>query len=333
MRIVLFLLIGLICHQVFSQNDLEIVSIGDFKTTKGEIIKDCRIAYRTLGKLNDDKSNVILWLTVFSGRSENPARYYIPKFIDINKYYVVIVEALGNGVSSSPSNTKYFPTISIRDMVNSQYELLVKNLNINHVEVVGGISMGGMQALEWAVSYPDFMDNAISIAGTPKQSFFDLLFWNTELEIIKYAERSGKKEDKEQARKRVADIGLLHLFTPTYFAKNKVPADLKMVSEQEYTNVKNISNMRSQIEAMMAHDIYISAGKTIYNIKERLGAELLLIVSLQDQMVNPQNSIELAEQIGCKIETIDTECGHGFIGCGTGTEKTSEIIGLFLKDK
>jgi homoserine O-acetyltransferase len=68
------------------------------------------------------------------------------------------VDALGKDVSSIPSNYSDFPNISIRDMVNSQHELLVNHLNIEHVELLVGVSMCGMQAFEWMVGYPEFMN-------------------------------------------------------------------------------------------------------------------------------------------------------------------------------
>ena len=99
--------------------------------------------------------------------------------MDTAGFYVVVVDAFGNGISSSPSNNPSFPEITIRDMVNSQYELLTKHLRINHVKVVMGGSMGGFQVMEWLVSYPGFADNAISIVGSPKLSSYDLMLWKT----------------------------------------------------------------------------------------------------------------------------------------------------------
>jgi homoserine O-acetyltransferase len=69
---------------------------------------------------------------------------------------VILVDALGNGLSSSPSNTSNFPDITIHDMVVAEHELLTRKLKISHLYAVMGISMGGMQTFEWLASYPDF---------------------------------------------------------------------------------------------------------------------------------------------------------------------------------
>ena len=129
----------------FAQSELKLVSIGDFTTTNGSIIEDCKIGYRTIGKLNSDSSNVILWPSWFDGTSESIVKNNLPKWIDSTGFYIIVVDALADGISSSPSNTVDFPEITIRDMVNSQYELLVNNLDIDHVYALVGISMGGMQ--------------------------------------------------------------------------------------------------------------------------------------------------------------------------------------------
>lgn len=150
--------------------------IGDFKLESGEVIKDFSISYVTHGTLNAAKSNAILMVTAISGNHHRLDFLIGPgKALDPTKYFIVATDAIGNGLTTSPSNSAtqgrmQFPRFLIRDMVNSQHRLLTEHLGISHVAAVIGPSMGGMQTLQWGVSYPDFMDSLVALvplARTP----------------------------------------------------------------------------------------------------------------------------------------------------------------------
>src|SRR5271169_3624841 len=152
----------------------QFASLGDIKLQSGETLRDRRIGYRTYGTLNADKSNAILFPTWAGGTTEQLQDAIVKdKFADPAVYFVITVDALSNGVSSSPSNSRVqprmqFPRINIRDMVETQHELLTRVFGIHHLKAVMGISMGGMQTFRCIVAYPDCMDKRIPIVGSPR---------------------------------------------------------------------------------------------------------------------------------------------------------------------
>lgn len=148
-------------HQMFA--------LGDLKLDSGESIRDFSISYVTHGTLNANKSNAILMVTAIGG-NHHRIDYLIGagKALDPTKYFIVCTDAIGNGISTSPSNSKLqprmqFPKFNIRDMVNSQQRLVQEKFGITKLVTVIGASMGGMQALQWAVSYPDMVTSIVPI--------------------------------------------------------------------------------------------------------------------------------------------------------------------------
>jgi homoserine O-acetyltransferase len=114
-------------------------SLGDFRLYSGEVIRDCKIGYRSVGELNAAKSNAVLFPIFSGGTSKDLTGLVGPgKFVDSSKYFVILVDSLGNGVSSSPSNSTLqphmlFPKFTIRDIVESEHDLVMKTLGISHL--------------------------------------------------------------------------------------------------------------------------------------------------------------------------------------------------------
>jgi homoserine O-acetyltransferase len=323
MRNIFTILLILVTTYLTAQFDQQFANIGDFKTENGKVIKDCKVGYRTVGKLNTEKTNAVLWPTWFTGTSEHVIES-MNNVMDTTGLYLIIVDALTNGISSSPSNTKEFPEVTMRDMVNSQYKLVTDHLNIDHLYAVMGISMGGMQTFEWLVAFPSFMDKAISIIGSPKQSSYDLLVWQTMADIITTAQKN--KQDLDVALKLAGNIEYINLYTPTYVV-NKYPADSVDAYIGEGFTMKPL-NVLGGLNAMISLDIYKSASSDIENISDVIKANLLVIVSKQDHLVNPISSTLLAEKLGTQLVTLTGDCGHMAVFCEA--EKVKKAVTEFL---
>jgi homoserine O-acetyltransferase len=144
-------------------------ALGDFKLESGEAIRDFSISYVTHGTLNADKSNAILMVTAIGGNHHRIDYLIGPgRALDPAKYFIIATDAIGNGLTTSPSNSRaqpkmQFPRFNLRDMVNSQQRLVSGKFGITKLVTVVGASMGGMQALQWAVSYPDMMASVVPI--------------------------------------------------------------------------------------------------------------------------------------------------------------------------
>lgn len=323
MRVLLLLGGFLLARPGAAESELEIAALGDFRLVSGETIRDCRLGYRRLGKLNEAKSNAILWPTWFGGQSENLLQYVgAGKLIDPARFHVILVDALGNGVSSSPSNgQKPFPRFTIRDIVNSQHALLTRHLGIGHLHAVVGISMGGMQTFDWITAYPGFMDRAVPIIGSPKLAAPDLLLWGAQLGVIELAESSGA--DLRAAMRVVMAMHQFALQTPEYRAAQTPPAEFgkyKQSFEAGAGERVTAADWASQLRAMMSAE----AGAP-----ETVKAKLLVVVATQDHMVNPGPAMTFAERIYAPQLRLEGNCGHLAPGCEAG--KFSAAVKGFLE--
>lgn len=142
--------------------------LGDLTLESGETLRDAFVNYVVHGDPARLADGAVLGLTAI-GSTHHRLDFLIGpgNALDTDRHAVVVVDALGNGLSSSPSNSAAqpgaaFPRIVIRDMVASQRRLL-DQLGIGRLHAVVGASMGGMQALQWAASEPRLMDRVVAM--------------------------------------------------------------------------------------------------------------------------------------------------------------------------
>ena len=155
--------------------DYEVFELGDFELQSGTVLPQARLAYRVHGPLSAARDNVVVYPTAYGQVHTDCETIIGPGHaLDPARYCIVVPNMFGNGVSSSPSNTPApfdganFPVVTIHDMVRAQHRLLTEGLGVEHVRLVTGTSMGGLQSFEWGAAYPDYMDAIVPRCGAAR---------------------------------------------------------------------------------------------------------------------------------------------------------------------
>ena len=156
--------------------------VDNFRFASGETLPELRLHYMTLGKPHRDAqgriNNAVLILhgTGGSGRSFLVDRFAGVLFgqgqlLDSNRFYIILPDGIGHGGSSKPSDGlhAHFPQYDYNDMVAAQHALLTQGLQVDHLRLVIGASMGCMHTWMWGERYPDFADALMPLACLPVQ--------------------------------------------------------------------------------------------------------------------------------------------------------------------
>lgn len=146
-----------------------LAGLGNLTLESGEVIHDFEQSYVTHGMLAADRRNAVL-VCAAVGSNHHRLDFLLGAdgALSPQRWFVIAVDPIGNGLSTSPSNSRgqpgmKFPRFTIRDMVAAQARLLAEVLGIDRLAAVVGASMGGMQALQWAVSHPDSMEAVVAM--------------------------------------------------------------------------------------------------------------------------------------------------------------------------
>jgi len=163
--------------------DYQVTSIGRLDLEDGGVIPDCLLAYATFGELNAAKDNVIVYPTWYSGQHyENEWLIGNGKALDPDKYFIIIPNMLGNGLSTSASNhpapydRARFPNITAYDNVRQQHRLVTERFGITKLKLVTGWSMGALQTYHWGALYPDMVERILPFMGSAKCSRHNYVF-------------------------------------------------------------------------------------------------------------------------------------------------------------
>jgi homoserine O-acetyltransferase len=154
--------------------------LGDLVLESGEVIHDFRQTYVTHGALDAAKSNAVLVLPAITSTHHRLDFLVGPgRALDPARWFVIAVDTIGNGLATSPSNSSRqprmkFPRFTLRDMVAAQHRLLTERLALPRVHAIVGASMGGMQALQWAVSHPLFAAKIVAMTPMARASAWSI---------------------------------------------------------------------------------------------------------------------------------------------------------------
>ncbi len=336
-----FAALFLLSATLWADGDLQFAKLGDFELAAGGKISNCLIGYRAFGSLNADRSNAILFPTWFSGQTADLKEFISPEgMADSSKFFVTAVDALGNSISSSPSNSREqggreFPTIAISDMVRSQRLLLSNEFGIERLHAVIGISMGGMQTFEWITTYPDAMRLAVPIIGSPRLGSYDQLLWRTQLLAIEqaFADYTDPLKARRASMRVVAGIHELALRTPGGFNRLTPTAGFdSYFAQQQAAKVSGLDPLdwASQLRAMISHDATRRFGGSLERAMRAVKAKVLVVVSDSDHMVTPGSAIAAASYLGAEKLVIESDCGHLAFQCEG--ETVTETVSKFLAD-
>ncbi len=163
--------------------ETSIFEIDGIDLQYGGSLKNARLAYATWGELNSDRDNAVLFPTYYTGtHKDNATMIGKGRALDPDRYFIIVPNMFGNGVSSSPSNmlapcaAADFPGISILDNVICQQRLLDEVFGITSIKLVMGWSMGAMQAYQWGAAYPDQVQNMLCVCGSARVSPHNRVF-------------------------------------------------------------------------------------------------------------------------------------------------------------
>jgi homoserine O-acetyltransferase/O-succinyltransferase len=321
-----------------SEESYQTFQAGDVVLESGATLADARLAYQSFGALNANRDNAIIMPTHFGGTHAN-SRYLTGagRALDPDRYFVVIANLFGNGMSSSPSHGlgPDFPRVTIADNVRLQHRLLVEQYNVKSLSLAVGFSMGAVTAYHWAAMFPDFVERAAPICGSAKISRHNFVFLEGMRGILTSdpAWQGGRYREQPRtglramARAWAAWPPSSHFYRHAYYERlgyTSLDDFLDRYWEATYCGM-DANNLLAQISTWESADISNDApyGGDFSRALGAIKARTFVMPSLTDAYFPPQDSeIEMRGLPNAEYRPIDSEWGH-WAGSGRNPEDTA----------
>ena len=163
--------------------DYEIFELGHVVLQSGLTLRNAQLAYKTHGTLNSRKDNAIVYPTFYGGQHvQNEPMIGPGMALDPSRYFIIVPNMFGNGLSASPSNTPppydraRFPQVTLYDNIMCQHRLVTEKLGIERLVLVTGFSMGAQQTFHWGALFPDMVERILPWCGSAKTSRHNFVF-------------------------------------------------------------------------------------------------------------------------------------------------------------
>ena len=304
--------------------------LGDVTLLSGEVLSSAFLVYKTYGKLDANKSNVVVLPTFYTGSHQrNEGFFGVGRAIDPDKHFIVSINMFGNGLSSSPSNAEppqdgpRFPHISLWDNVACQYRLVTEALGVSRIALVAGWSMAGCQAYQWAAQYPDFVDAIMPFCASAKTSPHNYVF----LEGVRAAlcaDQNWNNGDYTsppvEGLKAFARVYAGWAFSQTFYRESLYKKigyesfeELLVDWEEDHAENWDANDLICKLRTWQTSDISIGP---IYNgnfeeALKSIKAKSILMPCTQDLYFPPEdNAIEAGYMLNAEFRPFDSPWGH-----------------------
>ena len=324
--------------------------LGNLTLESGEAIRDFRMTYITFGTLNAEKSNAILSIHGLQGNRTSQSAWAGPgRAFDTSRYFVIQPDTLGvasvdPNATTSPTRSGLnmsFPRFTIRDMVKAEHRMLTECLGIKHLVAVSGSSMGGIESLQWAVSFPTFMDAVIPLVPMARANRQGNFIWEAVRQVVmvdpKWKDGAYPNDDPPRAGIGVglqiqsvvgwSAPGYEDGFTTREQVHAAYAADAKATGERVQAR-----DWIYRSWAIQSHDISQPGFKGDLAAAARsIRARVLLFPNCQDQLHPPREGgvLEVAQHIPtAKLVDLNDTGGHR----GTQSPRSVALVTTEVRD-
>ena len=310
-------------------SDYDVYDIPQFAMQSG-ITLDVKLAYKTYGQLSSSADNAVVIPTFYGGRHTETEYMIAPgRAIDTDKYFVIIPNMLGNGYSTSPSNTPApygrgsFPLTTLYDNVMCQHKLVTEHLGVKRIRLVSGFSMGAAQSFQWGALFPDLVDAIAPICGSARVAAHNYVFVDSAVNALELDPAYDRGWYESPPVKGIMAFGHVYsawLFSQDFFREKLYeqiglasPADVVRFT-QNYFLQNDANNLIAMARTWMNADVSANSRYSGDYEAALAATKCRAIVMPGDTDLYfrvPDNAYEVEHMPNAELRPIESKWGHG----------------------